>query len=37
MAEEILHRVAIDWLLGIYGNLLTEKQREMANLYFEED
>ena len=37
MAEEILHRVEIDWLLGIYGNLLTDKQREMASLYFEED
>ena len=37
MAEEILHRVAIDWLLGIYGPMLTEKQRELASLYYEED
>ena len=37
MAEEILHRVAIDWLLDIYGNLLTDKQREIASLYYEED
>ena len=37
MAEEILHRVAIDWLLGIYGPMLTDKQRELAGLYYEED
>ena len=37
MAEEILHRVAIDWLPDIYGNLLTDKQREIASLYYEED
>lgn len=37
MAEEILHKVDIGWLLGVYGAMLTDKQRELASLYFEED
>ena len=37
MAEEILHKVDMDWLLGIYGAMLTEKQKEIASLYYEED
>lgn len=37
MAEEILHKVDVDGLLCMYGALLTEKQREIAGLYYEED
>ena len=37
MAEEILHKVDIDWLLCVYGAMLTDKQREIASLYYEED
>lgn len=37
MSEEILRKVDIDWLLCLYGALLTEKQREIALLYYEED
>lgn len=37
MAEEILRKVDVDWLLCLYGSMLTDKQREIATLYFEED
>ena len=37
MAENLLRKVDIDWLLTIYGALLTDKQRDIATLYFEED
>lgn len=37
MAESILHKVDIDWLLCVYGPMLTEKQRDIATLYYEED
>lgn len=37
MAEDLLRKVEIDWLLSIYGAMLTDKQREMATLYYEED
>jgi len=37
VGEEILRKVDVDWLLCIYGAMLTEKQREIANLYYEED
>ncbi len=37
MTDEILHKVDVDWLLCLYGALLTDKQREIATLYFEED
>lgn len=37
MAENLLKKVDIDWLLTIYGAMLTDKQREIATLYFEED
>ena len=37
MAEDLLRKVDVDWLLMIYGNLLTEKQRALATLYYEED
>lgn len=37
MAENLLRKVDIDWLLTIYGAMLTDKQREIATLYFEED
>ena len=37
MAEEILRKVDLDWLLSIYGSLLTEKQRILAAQYYEED
>ncbi len=37
MAEEILRKVDVDWLLCVYGSLLTDKQREIAAMYYEED
>jgi len=37
LAENLLRKVDIDWLLSIYGGMLTDKQREIATLYFEED
>lgn len=37
MAENLLRKVDVDWLLTIYGAMLTDKQREIATLYFEED
>ena len=37
MAEDLLRKVDIDWLLTIYGAMLTDKQRSIATLYFEED
>lgn len=37
MAEALLRKVDIDWLLTIYGAMLTDKQRAIATLYFEED
>lgn len=37
MAEEILRKVDVDWLLCIYGAMLTDKQRTLASLYYEED
>ncbi len=37
MAENLLRKVDIDWLLTIYGAMLTEKQRDIATLYYEED
>lgn len=37
MAENLLRKVDVDWLLTIYGAMLTDKQREIASLYFEED
>lgn len=37
MAEDMLRKVEIDWLLGIYGALLTDHQRRIAQLYCEED
>ena len=30
-------KVYLSWLLAFYGELLTENQREMARLYWEED
>ena len=30
-------KVTLNWLLAFYGNLLTDIQREMARLYWEED
>lgn len=37
MAENLLRKVDIDLLLSIYGAMLTDKQRDIATLYFEED
>lgn len=37
MAENLLRKVDVDWLLTIYGAMLTDKQLEIATLYFEED
>lgn len=37
MAENLLRKVDIDLLLTIYGAMLTDKQRDIATLYFEED
>ena len=37
MAENLLRKVDVDWLLTIYGAMLTDKQRDIATLYFEED
>ena len=37
MAEEILRKVDVDWLLCVYGAMLTDKQREIAAMYYEED
>lgn len=37
MAENLLRKVDVDWLLSIYGAMLTDKQREIATLYYEED
>lgn len=37
MAEDLLRKVEVDWLLSIYGAMLTDKQREIATLYYEED
>jgi len=37
LAEDLLRKVDIDWLLSIYGAMLTDKQRAIAMLYFEED
>ncbi|MBQ4551471.1 MAG: hypothetical protein IJA59_00800 [Clostridia bacterium] len=37
MAENLLRKVDVDWLLTIYGAMLTDKQQEIATLYFEED
>ena len=37
MAENLLRKVDIDWLLSIYGAMLTDKQHEIATLYYEED
>lgn len=37
MAENLLRKVDIDWLLTIYGAMLTDKQRAIATLYYEED
>ena len=37
MAEDLPRKVDVDWLLMIYGNLLTDKQRTLAALYYEED
>ena len=37
MADEILRKVDVDWLLCLYGSMLTDKQREIAALYYEED
>ena len=30
-------KVTLSWLLAFYGNVLTENQREMARLHWEED
>ena len=30
MSDEVLRKVDVDWLLSIYGALLTDKQRTMA-------
>ena len=30
-------KVSLSWLLAFYGEMLTENQREMARLYWEED
>ena len=35
MAEEILRKVDVDWLLALYGAMLTYKQREIAALFDE--
>jgi len=37
LAENLLRKVDIDWLLSIYGKMLTDKQHEIATLYYEED
>ena len=37
MAENLIKKVDIDWLLTIYGAMLTDKQRDIATLYYEED
>ena len=37
MSDEVLRKVDVDWLLSIYGALLTDKQRTMAALYYDED
>lgn len=37
MAEELLRKVDVDWLLCVYGAMLTDKQRAIASLYYEED
>ncbi|MBQ6950115.1 MAG: YlxM family DNA-binding protein [Clostridia bacterium] len=30
-------KVQLSWYLAFYGEMLTENQREIANMYFEED
>lgn len=30
-------KVSLSWMLAFYGDMLTENQREMARLYWEED
>lgn len=37
MAEDMLRKVDIDWLLEVYGAMLTEKQQAIAALYYGED
>ena len=37
MSGELPHKVDMDLLLSVYGALLTDKQREIAALYYEED
>ncbi len=37
MGDAVLRKVDVDWLLSIYGALLTDKQRAMAVLYYDED
>ena len=37
VAENMLRKVDIDWLLEVYGAILTDKQRDIAALYYEED
>lgn len=37
MSDDVLRKVDVDWLLSIYGALLTDKQRTMAALYYDED
>lgn len=37
MPQELLRKVDTDWLLSIYGAMLTEKQRQWAGLYCRED
>ena len=37
MADVILHKVDMDWLLCVYGAMLTDKHRKIATLYYDED
>lgn len=35
--ENLEHKIQMNWLLDYYGGLLTDKQREILILYYQED
>lgn len=37
MEQAMEKKVSLSWLLAFYGEMLTENQREMSRLYWEED